>query len=232
MPVKFVKGRKRDYIRVMNKHVCSIPENDDAAYRKVLWTAFIINILMFIIELVVGISAGSVSLQADSLDFFGDGFNYMISLYLIGKSVKLRAKGSLFKALSMILFAVWILGQAVYRFVTVSAPEAEIITGVGILALFANLLCFYLLSKFNNSDSNRLSAWLCTRNDAIGNVAVIFAGIGVYFTASNWPDLIVGTAMAALALYSAYHIIKQARDELSGKAIPHDHGHHGHHHHH
>jgi cation diffusion facilitator family transporter len=216
----------------MSKHICTpASKPDDPSYKKVLLTAFIINIAMFVIELVMGISAGSVALQADALDFFGDACNYAISLYLIGKTVSMRAKGSLLKAASMILFGIWVLGQAIYRFATVSKPEAEIITGVGGIALVANLFCFYLLSKFSNSDSNRLSAWLCTRNDAIGNVAVIFAGIGVYFTASNWPDLIVGTAMALLALYSAVHIIKQARDELSGKAVSHDHHGHDHYHH-
>ena len=215
----------------MSKHCCATDSNsDDAAYRKVLWAAFVINIAMFLVEAIVGISSGSISLQADSLDFFGDGCNYLISLYLIGKSVAMRAKGSLVKAASMVVFAVWILGQAIYRFITVSKPEAEIITTIGVVALFANLICFYMLSRFSNSDSNRLSAWLCTRNDAIGNVAVIFAGIGIYFTESNLPDLIVGSVMAVIAIISAVQILRQAKDELNGKVSEHSHDNHGHKH--
>ena len=215
----------------MSKHCCTPDSNaDDAAYSRVLWAACIINIAMFLVELAVGISAGSVSLQADSLDFFGDGFNYAVSLYLIGKPVVMRAKGSLVKAGSMLLFAVWILGQAVYRFMSVSKPEAEIITAIGVIALCANLICFYLLFKFRSGDSNRRSAWLCTRNDVIGNFAVIIAGVGVYLTASNWPDLVVGTIMAVISLVSAVQIIKHAKDELAGKVVPNAHDHHGHSH--
>ncbi len=210
----------------MGKHFCVPNSNpDDEAYKKVLWAVFIINSAMFFVELIAGISAGSVSLQADSLDFFGDGFNYAISLYLIGKSISMRAKGSLIKAGSMVLFGLWILGQAVYRFITESSPQAEIITGIGVLALVANLVCFYLLFKFRSGDSNRRSAWLCTRNDVIGNFAVIFAGIGVYFTASNTPDLVVGTVMAVISLVSAIQIIRHANNELEHDHHSHEQGH-------
>jgi Co/Zn/Cd efflux system component len=199
----------------MSKHCCPVDTTNDSAYRKILIIALIINAGMFLLEIILGIAAGSVSLQADSLDFFGDGFNYAISLYLVGKSLSSRAKGSLIKAGSMLLFGLWILGQAIYRFTTNAPPEAEIITTIGALALVANLICFYLLFKHRSGDSNRRSAWLCTRNDVIGNIAVIFAGIGVYLTASGWPDLIVGTIMAVISVISAVHIIQHAKAELN-----------------
>jgi cation diffusion facilitator family transporter len=201
----------------MSKHCCH-PETqvatDDAAYRRTLWIVLTVNLAMFVAEIIFGIVASSVALQADALDFLGDAANYGIALYALSRTIKFRAYTALAKSASMLAFGIWVMGQAIYKITTGIPPEADIMGIIGFTALAANLFCFYLLSRHNHHDSNRQSAWLCTRNDAIGNVAVLVAAACVYFTASFWPDLIVAAIMATLAIHSAWQVARQARAEL------------------
>ena len=169
---------------------------------------------MFVVEIVSGVKANSVSLLADSLDFLGDAANYGISLWVLGMALTKRARASLIKAMSMAAFGVWILGSAIWHFVSGVIPNAETMGLIGVIALFANLGVATLLYTYREGDSNMRSVWLCTCNDALGNVAVILAAIAVFSAGAVWPDLIVATIMASLALHSACVVIKQARSEL------------------
>jgi len=203
----------------MSAHCCPPQEprqgcSHQDRYRKILWIAFIVNTTMFAVEIVSGVKAGSVSLLADSLDFLGDAVNYGISLWVLGMGLAIRAKASLIKAMSMAAFGLWVLGNALWHFLTGVIPRAETMVLIGIIALVANLGVAALLYAYREGDSNMRSVWLCTRNDAIGNVAVIFAAIGVFGTGAAWPDLMVATIMASLALHSSWSVIKHARAEL------------------
>lgn len=203
----------------MSDHCCPTPETGigDTSYRKTLWIVLLINAAMFIAEVIAGLAAGSVSLQADALDFLGDAGNYGISLYVLGKSLRVRANSALIKSASMLVFGLWVLGQALYKIITGTLPEAEVMGVIGFIALAANLFSFYLLSRHSREDSNRQSAWLCTRNDSIGNIAVLFAAGAVYFTQSHWPDLLVALIMAYLAISSAWKIMRKALAERAEK---------------
>jgi len=187
----------------------------DKAYRRVLWAVLIINAGMFIIEGASGLFAGSVSLQADSLDFLGDSASYAISLYVVGRTVSLRAGAALIKAASMALFGFWVIGMTIYHSIVLGLPNATTMGSIGFLALAANLAAAFLLYRYRNGDANMRSVWLCTRNDAVGNIAVMAAAGGVFLTQTLWPDLAVGLLLAGLALTSSYQVFRQAFAELS-----------------
>lgn len=183
-------------------------------YRRVLWIALLVNFAMFIVEIASGLHAHAVSLLADALDFFGDAANYGLSLWVLGLQLSMRAKASLAKAISMAIFGLWVLGSALSHLLSSVMPAPQTMGMIGALALLANLGVAWLLYAYRDGDSNMRSVWLCTRNDAIGNVAVILAALGVFGTDSAWPDLLVATMMASLALHAAWHVIRQASAEL------------------
>lgn len=186
----------------------------DGVYRNVLWIVFGVNAAMFCVEAVAGAMAGSVSLQADALDFLADAANYLIALFVLGKAITWRAGAALVKGGAMAVFGFYVLGYSAYMATTGGLPEAPVMGIVGAMALVANVGSAVLLYKFRGGDSNRQSVWLCSRNDAIANVAVIGAAGLVYLTHSHWPDLAVGFLMAALSLHSAWQIIRHAMGEL------------------
>ncbi|NQV99422.1 MAG: cation transporter [Rhodospirillales bacterium] len=190
----------------------------EGAYRRVLWMVLVINASMCAVELAAGWQARSVSLQADALDFFGDAMTYIITLIVLGMGVRWRALAGLAKGIAMGLFGLWVLATTAARYFEAEPPAAEIMGAIGLLALVANLFSAYLLYKFRDGDSNKRSVWLCTRNDAIINIAVIGAGIGVWASQSPWPDLAVGAGIAILSLWASVSIIRQATGEL--KALP------------
>ncbi len=191
-----------------------IPVPGSDRMRTVLWVALGINAVMFVIEGGAGLTAGSVSLQADALDFLGDAVNYGLSLFVLARTLRWRAGASLLKGATMGLFGIWILGMAVYKAFVLSLPSALMMGSIGMLALAANVACALMMFRFRSGDSNLRSVWICSRNDAIGNVAVVVVAGAVYFTANPWPDLAVGSVMAALALSGAWQITRQARGEL------------------
>lgn len=211
---------------------------DNKAFKRVLWIALVLNLGMFFVEIIFGVLSHSLSLRADAIDFLGDGVNYFATLFVISAVVQTKAKVSLTKAIFMLGFGAWVLIEAVMRFSAVQVPDSFTMSWVGFLALFVNAFVAYLLFKFKDGDSNMQSVWLCSRNDAIGNLAVILASAGVYWWGTQWPDLIVAIFMAGLAVSSAFQVIKAARNELihghhngaNGKES-HKHDHHGHHHH-
>ncbi len=189
----------------------------DPKYRRILWIALIVNALMFVVEIIFSWQAGSVSLLADSIDFLGDAANYGLSLWVLAMSVQIRAKASLVKAASMAVFGAVVLIHTLWNAIGGVLPDAQTMTLIGFLALVANVGVAALLYAYRNGDSNMRSVWLCTRNDALGNLAVIVAALGVFGTGTAWPDLIVAVIMATLALTAAWQVIKQARGELNLK---------------
>ena len=185
------------------------------AYRRVLWAALGINGLMFVVEMISGAGAGSSALQADALDFLADTANYGISLLVLGAAVHTRARAAMVKGLSMGAFGLWVVWRATMIALDGGVPEAPVMGVVGTLALLANLSVAAMLYRFRTGDSNMRSVWLCTRNDAVGNIAVVAAATGVFATGHGWPDVLVALAMAALALRAAVQIVRQAREELN-----------------
>lgn len=182
-------------------------------YKRRLWLVIALNAIMFAVEMTAGHMAKSQALQADALDFFSDALTYGVSLAVIGASIKVRTMAALGKGVSLLLMGVWVFGSTIYRVMYLGVPEAEIMGVVGFMALATNLASVALLVKYKDGDANVRSVWLCSRNDAIGNVAVMFAALGVWGSGSGWPDVIVAGIMAALFLSSAFQIIKQALAE-------------------
>ncbi|SLN57411.1 zinc transporter ZitB [Roseovarius albus] len=191
----------------------------DPVYKRILWLVIAINATMFLVEMSAGKLAGSQALQADALDFLGDALTYGLSLAVIGMSLKVRATAALLKGLSLLLMGLWVFGSTVYQVFVLGVPKAEIMGLIGFLALAANLASVLLLMKYKDGDANVRSVWLCSRNDAISNVAVMLASAAVWFTASAWPDIIVAMIMAGLFLRSAQLILKQAWDEYRQSAV-------------
>lgn len=187
----------------------------DPRARKALWIALIANAAMFVVEIVGSYKADSVSLKADALDFLGDAANYAVSLFILGMSITIRARASMAKGIIMGLFGIWVLGTAIYKYFNGLPPEANVMGILGFMALLTNLGVAVMLYKFREGDSNMQSVWLCTRNDAIGNIAVMIAAAGVHFTGKSLPDLIVAALMACLGVSSAIKVIALSRNELS-----------------
>jgi len=201
----------------MSAHCCSAPTSPvvDTRYRKVLWIALVLNAAMFAIELGASWSSGSVALLADAIDFFGDAANYALSLAVLGMSLATRSKAALFKAACMGGFGVFVLGKAAWGLHLGVTPEPATMGAVGFAALAVNGAVAWMLYRYRTGDANMRSVWICSRNDALGNVAVMLAALGVFGTGSAWPDLLVAGTMAGLALWGAGTVLSHARSELS-----------------
>lgn len=188
-------------------------EGLDPRYRRALWLVIALNAAMFAVEMGAGVLAGSQALQADALDFLGDTLTYGMSLAVIGMSLQVRATAALIKGITLGLMGVWVLGSTLWHALVLGLPRAEIMGLIGILALATNVTSVLLLMRYKDGDANVRSVWLCSRNDAIGNVAVVVAAFGVWGTATGWPDIIVAAVLAALFLQSATKILRQALAE-------------------
>lgn len=186
----------------------------DVRYRRVLIVALLVNLSMFLVEVIAGASAGSSALLADSLDFLGDAANYGISLFVLGYALVWRTRAALVKGATMGVFGLWVLGSTIERLLAGQVPEASTMGVVSFLALLSNVGVAYLLYRYRTGDSNMQSVWICSRNDAIGNVAVMCAAAGVWFMSSAWPDVVVALGMALLTLAGATQIIRSALREL------------------
>jgi Co/Zn/Cd efflux system component len=183
-------------------------------YRIVLWAVLAINAAMFAVEVAAGLAAGSASLQADALDFLGDAGNYAISLFVVGMALRYRAMAALLKGATMGVFGLWVLGVTAWHIWHGTVPQAFTMGAVGTAALLANATSFGLLWAYRGGDANMRSAWICTRNDVLGNLAVLLAALGVLGTGAGWPDVTVAAIMAGLALQGAWVVINQSWSEL------------------
>ena len=188
---------------------------NDPRWRRALWIALGINAAMFAVEIAAGLMGGSRALQADALDFLGDAANYAISLGVAGMALAWRAKAALLKGATLALLGLYVLGITLWGIWHGAVPEAHVMGIVGIAALIANGAVALMLYRFRSGDANMRSVWICSRNDAIGNIAVVFAAAGVFGTGTAWPDLIVAGIMAALGISGGVQIITAARRELA-----------------
>ncbi|WP_244591242.1 cation transporter [Gluconobacter cerinus] len=184
-----------------------------ARWRRALWIALIINGGFFLTESVAGVMAESASLQADALDFFGDSANYAISLAVTGMTLVWRNKAALLKGATMLLFAVWVLANTAWHAWAGTLPRAETMGVIGGAALAANGIVALMLYRFRRGDANMRSVWICSRNDAIGNLAVLLAALGVFGTGTGWPDSVVACVMGGLGLHGGIQIVRHARAE-------------------
>jgi len=192
----------------------SDPQRGDLGYRRVLWIVLGINTAMFLVEIGAGLAAGSASLQADALDFLGDAANYGISLFVVGMALRYRAMAAFAKGVSMGAFGLWVIATVIWHAVHGTLPSAVTMGAVGFAALTANALSFGMLWLYRTGDANMRSAWICTRNDVLGNLAVLLAALGVFGTGTGWPDIVVAATMAVLALQGASTVLRQSLVEL------------------
>jgi len=195
----------------------------DPFWRRALWIALSVNLAMFLVEIGAGELADSRSLQADALDFFGDAANYAISLGVAGMALAWRARAALLKGATLGLFGLWVIGATAWHAYAGTLPQAEVMGVVGLLALLANAGVALMLYRFRAGDANMRSVWICSRNDAIGNIAVVLAALGVFGTGTGWPDIIVAAIMAGLGISGGWQIVRQAAAELQiskGAAVP------------
>ncbi len=189
-------------------------EGVSGRYKRILWIVIVINALMFLVETAGSMVANSMALRADALDFLGDSLTYGITLVAIGHSLRWRASAALFKGISLALMGLWVAGSTLYRVFILGIPNETIMGSLALMAFAANATSVLLLLGYREGDANIRSVWLCSRNDAIGNLAVLLAAGTIYYTQSPWPDLLVAALMALLFLHSSTLIIRQARAEL------------------
>lgn len=192
---------------------CSPTKKVSPRFRKALWIALVINALMFVVEIVGGYKAQSVSLWADALDFAGDAANYALSLVVLSMSLYWRATAALVKGLTMAAFGFFVIAKVVWSFFHGVSPEPMVMGTIGVMALIANVSVALMLYAFRDGDANMRSVWLCSRNDSIANIAVIFAAVGVFGTGTVFPDLLVAFVIAYLGVSSGYAVIKQSLQE-------------------
>lgn len=186
----------------------------DPRFRKALWIALVVNALMFGVEIVGGLKSGSVSLLADAVDFAADAANYALSLSVLAMGLLWRARAALVKGITMLCFGLFVIVKTGWAALAGAPPEAFTMGAIGVLALSANLAVALMLYRFRDGDANMRSVWLCSRNDAIVNVAIIFAALGVLGSGTRWPDLFVAAVVSGLALVAARSVIQQARGEI------------------
>lgn len=206
--------------RCCGDDLCSSQRPAEGRWRLALWLALAINAGMFAVEGVAGLLSGSASLQADALDFLGDAANYAISLGVVGMALVWRARAALLKGVTMLAFGSWVAGVTLWGMWNGQTPAAEVMGVIGFMALIANVVTAIMLFRFRNGDANMRSVWICSRNDAIGNLAVMIAALGVFGTGTRWPDLAVAAIMAGLALQGGWIIVQQARAELKSTRVP------------
>lgn len=205
-------------MQAMSHECCSVPSGApagaDPAFRRVLWIALVVNAAMFAAEVAGSVASGSVSLLADAVDFFGDAANYALTLSVLSLGLAWRARAALVKGLTMGAFGVFVLAKAGWVAFQGAVPEPLTMGVIGALALAANVAVAAMLYSHRGGDANMRSVWLCSRNDAIGNVAVMLAALGVFGTGSHWPDLAVAVVMAGLALSAAISVTSHSLQEL------------------
>lgn len=204
----------------MSDHCCPpVSAPADSRYRRVLWVALWVNLAMFVVEIIAGTHADSVALLADAVDFLGDAANYGISLAVLSLAFVWRSRAALLKGLTMGAYGLFILGKVGWNAWHGSLPDVTTMGIVGTVALLANVSVAVLLYRFRDGDANMQSVWLCTRNDAIGNIAVMIAALGVLGTGTGWPDLGVALGMSTLGLLAANTVIRMAWQELTSDGV-------------
>ena len=183
-------------------------------HKNVLTVVLVINAVLFVMEAAAGLVAHSTALLADSLDMLGDALVYGFSLYVLWRSAEWKAAAAVLKGAIMAVFGVGVLIEAVYKAIAGVVPMAETMGIIGLLVLLGNGLCFLLLFRHRSDDLNMRSTWLCSRNDILANLSVLIAAAGVKVLDSSWPDILIGAAIAALFLRSAFTVLHESFAEL------------------
>jgi cation diffusion facilitator family transporter len=196
------------------KDCCEVMPTVAVEQRRVLQIVLWINVVMFLVECGAGLLADSTALLADSVDMLGDAIVYGFSLYVVSRGSVWQARAALLKGAVMAVFGLGVLLEAVLKIVRGNVPAADVMGGIGLLALAANLACLLLLRRRRTDDINMRSAWLCSRNDVTANAAVLLAAVGVFLTGSAWPDIAIGLVIAALFATSSLGVIGEARRAL------------------
>lgn len=191
------------------------------AFRRALWIALVVNALMFVVDVVASQRSGSVSLLADAIDFAGDAVSYGMSLAVLGMALVWQSRVALIKGISMGAYGLFVVWQVIWSAMNGQPPEHLTMGVVGLIALLANVAVAVMLYAFREGNANMRSVWLCTRNDALGNLAVMLAALGVFGTGTAWPDLLVAVVMASLAITASWSVVRQALAEMSGQAKTH-----------
>ena len=191
-------------------------------FRRALWIALWVNLAMFFVEGAASLQSGSVSLMADAIDFFGDSANYILSLSVLSLGMLWRGRAAMVKGITMTLFGIVVWARALWVMEQGVTPEPFTMGTIGLLALIANLSVAFVLFRFRDGDSDMRSVWLCTRNDAIGNLAVMAAALGVFGTGRAWPDLSVAAILGTLAMSAGISVVRHARMDISGAKSPTD----------
>lgn len=196
---------------------CSAPTPKTPApgFRRALWFALWVNLAMFLVEGVASLSSGSVSLMADAIDFFGDSANYILSLTVLSMGMLWRGRAAMVKGITMAAFGAVVWARALWVLEAGTTPEPFTMGSVGLLALVANVCVAVVLFKFREGDSDMRSVWLCSRNDAISNIAVMGAALGVFGTGTAWPDLIVAAIMGTLAITAGISVMRHAKKDIT-----------------
>ena len=184
------------------------------SHGRVLWIVFAINAAMFFVEGSAGLIAHSIALLADALDMLGDALVYGLSLFALARSARWQTVAALVKGGVMLALGLGVLGTAAYKAFHPAMPGIETMGIVGVLALIANLVCFFLLYRSRGHNLNMSSSWLCSRNDLIANVGVLLAASSIYLLASRWPDIIVGALISGVFLSSALNVLRQSLKAL------------------
>ena len=170
-----------------------------------------INAVMFVVVMAGGLIAGSTALLSDSLDNLGDALTYALSIYAVSRSPRTKGRVALLKGFLILGAGLFVAGQVVYKLLHPQMPQFDTMGIIGMLNLLANLTCLGLLWKHRSEDVNMSSVWECSRNDIMSNLSVLVAAAGVWLTASPWPDLVIGSLLAALFLRSAWRVLGDAR---------------------
>jgi Co/Zn/Cd efflux system component len=190
------------------------PAAQDPRWRRALWIALVVNAAMFLVELGAGLQSGSVSLLADAIDFAGDSVNYGVSLAVLSMALAWRSRTAWIKGATMFGYGLFVLAKAAWTARSGAVPEALTMGSVAFAAMVANVAVAALLYAWRNGDANMRSVWICSRNDALSNIAVMLAAAGVFGTGSAWPDLAVAAIMAVLAISGGTEVMRHARREL------------------
>jgi Co/Zn/Cd efflux system component len=199
----------------MSAHCCHPePPPADGAYRRVLWIALVLNAAMFLVEIVTGVAAGSSSLLADAVDFAGDASNYALSIGALAFAPGWRPRVAYLKGLSMGAYGLLVLGVTAWHALQGTVPRAAAMGIVAIVALAVNVSVAAMLYRYRTGDADMRSVWLCSRNDAIANLAVLLAAAGVLGSGSGWPDWVVAAVLAGLALSACVSVVRHARHEI------------------
>ena len=189
----------------------------DPAYRRALWIVILLNLGFGLVEIVGGFIADSQALKADALDFIGDGTISLFGLIALGWTAHARSRIALVQGLFLGALGLGVIGFAIWRAMNAVAPDADLMGGIGVVALIINVSAALVLSRFREGDANVRAIWLFSRNDALANIAVIAAAGLVAWTGQAWPDLAVAGIIALLFLHSAWEITRGAMAEMNNR---------------